>query len=557
MSGGMVGTALLGILLMTGLIGVSSWALYVSVTNGQYDQIQDARLANLSSKEALDVIALRAADTTNLLLLESELLLVLNTVTTINTTLQSEIVMILTEMALINVTGNTTLLFNLLTNETAARIAKDMILMGNVSMLGSEISDLNTTINNLNISLTALEAVDGTLKEIDTGVGLGGGPIFVNGTIFLANTTVTPGPYFWANFIVDQQGRLTDASSNPTPVTSLTSVGFGLVINGTSGDLMVNDTGIYSINGQLSNYLTGDLSLAGANGITVYMGNSSFQVVIDGSNLTYSIGNLTAALAILQSTVTTLQSTVSSLQVTVTTLQTSVNVLQTSVNTLTTEVNSIQTNVTTLQTTVAGLGTVTNVTAGVGLGIGPGATCVNGAAITTNGTINICPTGVTAGFYTNPNITLNAEGQIVSATNGTGGGGGGGGPPTGAAGGMLRGTYPNPTQGPMSIAVAAASATSIVLTVSSPTLHVVTPFNAIQVFVVPLNDASLPIGTFFMVVNKNSFWGSSVQHPNFSVIGTTEPYSSLSNAFMWTWCFSTDQSSSQLGWTCMNGYNIQ
>lgn len=48
------------------------------------------------------------------------------------------------------------------------------------------------------------------------------------------------------------------------------------------------------------------------------------------------------------------------------------------------------------------------------------------------------PTGVTAGAYTNTNLTVNAAGQITAAANGST-------VPGGAAGGSLAGTYPNPS----------------------------------------------------------------------------------------------------------------
>jgi hypothetical protein len=65
------------------------------------------------------------------------------------------------------------------------------------------------------------------------------------------------------------------------------------------------------------------------------------------------------------------------------------------------------------QITSASNGTaVTNIATGTGLTGGP---------ITTTGTISIASTGVTATSYTNANITVNAQGQITTASNGTNG----------------------------------------------------------------------------------------------------------------------------------------
>jgi hypothetical protein len=88
--------------------------------------------------------------------------------------------------------------------------------------------------------------LSGTVTQINTGVGLTGGPITTSGTISLDNTGVTPGVYGSAAEIpvvtVDAQGRVTNISKTNIQVGDITG-GTGINVQQNGLDYTITNTG--------------------------------------------------------------------------------------------------------------------------------------------------------------------------------------------------------------------------------------------------------------------------------------------------------------------------
>lgn len=261
-------------------------------------------------------------------------------------------------------------------NETIAREEKDMILMSNVSDIATGLELLEDIISN------------GTaVTQVDSGVGIIGGPITTVGTLSLSDTTVTPGTYEFATITVDAQGRLTNATNG---------VDYGPQIAANANDIIL-----------INNTLT-TLVIMEIDGVNM----SLTSVIMDVEMLKMTaatVQSITAGVGLDGGTITT----TGTIDLADTTVTPGSYGSSTEVPTFTVDAQGRLTSASNLGIAFPGAVTSLNISTGLMVGM----TDTN--PIMTTGTISLDVSGVTPGTYSYSTITVDQYGRVTTAFSGT------------------------------------------------------------------------------------------------------------------------------------------